>query len=227
MRKLLLPIDTGSPQPQLYGWLDLLNSFGPLRLTAALSADLADDKCLCRATCRKLEQYCLENDIRLKIVTAAAATPPGGSDLVLVSGPSDPVRPAQPSLLVCEEAAIPAELILVYDGSAGSKAAIRQFADLFPAFTELPANLLHIQDAPGAPIPDETAIRTLGARLFPKFRVVNIQRRSVGFFEAWLGMMTNPWIIAARGTAGDHASQRRPGFAAELIRIRPMPAFAA
>jgi hypothetical protein len=67
------------------------------------------------------------------------------------------------------------------------RTAIRQFAQLFPAFAYLPANLLYIQDDPRSPIPDESAIRALGARLYHKFRFVSIQRRSMGFFEAWLG----------------------------------------
>lgn len=227
MVKLFLSIEADQSFLQLFSWLDLLHTQEPVRLTAAISPELVSEDAVYRAGCRKLERFCLEKDIRLKMVSDPTAPAQGESDLVLLNSAHSTAATARAVLLLPEGAAPPAELILLYDGSAASKMAIRQFAELFPAFAWLPANLLFIQDAPGSPIPDETAVRALGARLYHKFRLVNIQRRSAGFFEAWLGMMTNPWIISARASADGRCSSLKPGFAGELIRIRPMAAFAA
>jgi hypothetical protein len=234
MVKLFLSIEADQSFPQLFSWLELLHTLEPIRLTAAVTPELMKEDAVCRSGCRKLERFCLEKGIRLKMVGEPAAPAHGEPDLVLLNAAARTAAIDHPALLLPEAAALlpegaapPAELILLYDGSAASKAAIRQFAELFPAFTSLPANLLYIQDAPGSRIPDETAIRALGMRLFQKFRLVSIQRRPAGFFEAWLGMMTNPWIVSARTFADSRAASRQPDLAAELIRIRPMTAFAA
>lgn len=227
MVKLFFSIEADQSFTQLFSWLELLHTLEPMRLTAAVSPELVKEDALCRSGCRKLERFCLERGIRLKMVVDPVTPTDVEPDLVLSNAASRPAAAGRPALLLPDGAALPAELILLYDGSAASKTAIRQFAKLFPTFAYLPANLLYIQDAPGSPIPDETAIRALGARLFHKFRLISIQRRSVGFFEAWLGMMTNPWIVAAREPDNSPAAQVRPGLASELIRIRPMPAFAA
>lgn len=227
MAKLFLSIEADQSFPRLFSWLDLLHTQEPVRLTIAVSPDLLREDAACRAGCRKLERFCLEKGIRLKMVSDSAAPGHGEPDLVLLNSGCSTVATARPALLLPEGAAPPAELILLYDGSAASKKAIRQFAELFPAFAYLPANLLYIQDAAGSPIPDESAIRALGARLYHRFRLVSIGRRSSGFFEAWLGMMTSPWIISAKGPADERTAPFQAGFAGELIRIRPMAAFAA
>jgi hypothetical protein len=227
MVKLFLSIEADQSFSRLFSWLDLLHSQEPVRLTAAVSQEFVREDAVYRSGCRKLERFCLEKGIRLKMVSDPVSMAQGEPDLVLLNSARNTSATARPALLLPEGAAPPAELILLYDGSAASKTAIRQFAELFPAFAYLPANLLYIQDAPGSPIPDETAIRVLGARLYHKFRLVSIQRRSTGFFEAWLGMMTNPWIISARASADGRSSSLQPWLAGELIRIRPMAAFAA
>lgn len=236
MAKVFLPIDSRSSLSHLFGWLDLLHTLEPLRLTAIVAPGVEDEAAACRSSCRKLERFCLERDIRLKIASEPAAPEQSRPDLVLLNadpGVPGTVRPAamnpHPTLLLPEGAALPAELILLYDGTEASKTAIRQFAELFPSLTELPANLLYIQDAAGSPIPDEAAIRALGAGLYHRFRLISVHGRSTGFFKAWLEMMTNPWIVMAKtlADAGLHAAPQRPRLAADLIRIRPMPAFAA
>jgi len=227
MVKLFLSIEADQSFPRIFSWLDLLHTQAPVRLTIAVSPDLLREDAACRTGCRKLERFCLEKGIRLKMISDPAAPAHGEPEIVLLNSARSTAATARPALLLPEGAAPPAELILLYDGSAASKMAIRQFAELFPAFAYLPANLLYIQDAPGLPIPDETAIRALGARLYPKFRLISIGRRSTGFFEAWLGMMTSPWIISARASADDRPASLQAGFAGELIRIRPMAAFAA
>jgi hypothetical protein len=227
MVKLFLSIEADQSFLQLFSWLNLLHTQEPVRLTAAVLEELVREDAAYRSGCRKLERFCLEKGIPLKLVSDPVTLAPGEPDLILLNSARSRPAIARPALLLPEGAAPPAELILLYDGSAASKIAIRQFAELFPSFAHLPANLLYIQDAPGSPIPDETAIRVLGARLYHKFRLVSIQRRSTGFFEAWLGMMTNPWIISARPSADGRSFPLQPGFAGELIRIRPMAAFAA
>jgi hypothetical protein len=227
MVKLFHSIEADQSFSQLFSWLDLLHTLEPLRLTAAVSPESVREDAVYRSGCRKLERFCLGKGIRLKMVNDPVTPAHSEPGLVLLNSARCTPSTARPALLLPEGAAPPAELILLYDGSAASKTAIRRFAELFPTFAYLPANLLYIQDAPGSPISDETAIRVLGARLYHKFRLVTIQRRSTGFFEAWLGMMTNPWIVSARASADGRSSSLQPGFAGELTRIRPMAAFAA
>ncbi|HEV2355971.1 MAG TPA: hypothetical protein VGR89_17095 [Puia sp.] len=237
MQQVFLPIDEGSFSTRLLDWIDYLRTQGLVRLTIGISAALLEKETLCRSIVLKLERFCRERDIRLTVERDQAAASQPEPDLIILEGGHGNDELAGPVLSLPQRQnpnpplsnapAAPGELILLYDGSPASRSAIEQFARLFPRFENVPATLVYFTNDPNAGFPDEWAMRIQGARLFRRFRVLKMQPRTKGFYEAWLGMMTSPWIVSGARRRDELVDPMHSAIAAELVQIRPMPAFAA
>jgi hypothetical protein len=120
---------------------------------------------------------------------------------------------------------LPGELVFAYDGSASATHAIRQFAYLFPDLTRLRTTLVFLYDKDNAELPDESFIRELGSRHFKHFRVLRLSRRSDDFYDTWIRLMDNPWLIC--GAAGRSEGSLYPpeSFADRMMRAHGVPAF--
>lgn len=132
-----------------------------------------------------------------------------------------------PILLMPDQPSLPGELILAYDGSAASMFAIRQFAYLFPEFCRLQATLVYVSDDPDAKIPDEGVMRELCALHFKKFRVLKLGFRSADFYDTWIGIMSNPWVVSGSFGRSTLSQLFSPGFSTELIMQHQVPVFIA
>jgi hypothetical protein len=130
-----------------------------------------------------------------------------------------------PVLLLPDNPVLPGELILAYDGSAASVFAIRQFAYLFPEFCRVQATLVYVSDSWDAIIPEEEAIHELCSLHFKKLRILKLQMKSADFYDTWIGMMTNPWLVT--GSFGRRALSEAfsKSFSTELIRQHRVPVF--
>ena len=227
MQRVFLPIDEGHFSSRILDWIDYLRTQGLLRLTVGVSSALVEKESLCRAIVSKLERFCRERDIRLTVEKDEAPASREPSDLVLLEGSEAIDGQAGPVLSLSDVPTPPGELILLYDGSPASMAAIERFATLFPRFENVPATLVYFTRDLSASIPDEWALRIQGARLFKRFRMLKMAPKTTGFYEAWPGMMNNPWIVVRAGHRDELADPIHEAVAAELVAIRPMPAFAA
>ena len=132
-----------------------------------------------------------------------------------------------PVLLLPDQATLPGELILAYDGSAASVYAIRQFAYLFPELCHLQATLVYLNDYRDSKIPEADAIRDLGMSHFRKFRMLKLEMKSADFYDTWIGMMSNPWLISGSFGRGAFSEVFRRSFSDELIRRHQVPVFVA
>jgi hypothetical protein len=132
-----------------------------------------------------------------------------------------------PLLLLPDEAMLPGELILAYDGSAESVYAIKQFAYLFPEFSQVKATLVYINDDMGAVIPEEAAMKDLGLQHYKKFRMLKMRMRSEDFFGTWLGMANSPWLITGSYGRSALSEAFHRSFSAALIREHKVPVFVA
>jgi hypothetical protein len=271
MKKLLLPFE-GNHYPQdLLDFVATLQPVSASLLTAAFvpESDYAgmlqveqcqaigetpcygkDEERMVNYNSRKLERFCEEFDIKLKIhldqedfALPCLRRESRYADLMLMSGRHffgdiDKDQPNAwmkdilhrsecPVLLLPDKSALPGELILTYDGSASSVYAIRQFAYLFPEFCRVPATLVYVNDDPQAKIPDEAEIRELGNMHFAKFRVLKLPMKSAEFYNTWMGMMRNPWLIT--GSFGRSAFSQLfvESFSTGLILQHRMPVFVA
>jgi len=209
-----------------------------------------DEERMVRYNSRLLKQFCDENDIKYKIhadkegfALPCLRKESRCADLLLLSSKhffedadqyqpnactKEMIRHAEcPVLLLPDNASLPGELILAYDGSAASFFAIRQFAYLFPELCHLQATLVFLNDGRADEIPEAAAIRELGTTHFKKFRMLNLRTKAADFYDIWLGMMNNPWLISGSFGRQAHAQLNFGGFSYEVIRRNLMPVFIA
>ena len=132
-----------------------------------------------------------------------------------------------PVLFVPVKPTLPGEIILTYDGSASSVYAIRQFADLFPEFSRLRTTLVCLDDDADVHLPKETMIREWCEQHFRHFRACRLHRRTDGFYDAWIGMLDQPWLISGGGRRGDWSRLFEHGFINRLVRTHGVPLFVA
>jgi hypothetical protein len=270
MNKLLIPFEGGHYPQELLDFAGILQPTAPVLLTAAFvpESDYAglasgrdlpastpvscygDHDRMTRYISRRLEQFCEEQGIRLKIhldredfAVPCLRKESRYADLMLLSSrhffeEMDSRQPNAwmkeilhhsecPVFLLPDKTSLPGELILTYDGSAASVFAIRQFAYLFPEFCRVSATLVYVNDDPEAAIPEEESIRELCGLHFKKFRVLKLRMRSAEFYHSWVGMMTNPWLVT--GSFGRSALSQTfsTSFSRELITQHQVPVFVA
>jgi len=209
-----------------------------------------DGELLARRQCRMVERACEEFGIMCKMhmdredfALPCLRKESRYADLLLLSSrhffeERDSVQPNAwmkdllhraecPVLLLPEKTTLPGEIILAYDGSADSVFAIKEFAHLFPEFNAVQTTLVYINDELDAKIPGEASIRELGKLHFKKFRVLSLRMKSEQFYDTWIGMMTNPWLVT--GSFGRSALSEvfHSSFSEELITRHQVPVFVA
>lgn len=212
------------------------------------SALSEDESQVIHYQCRQVKRFCAEREISLKVHldTRDFALPSlkaesRCADLLLLSGahffeeqaseqPNAWMREILhrsecPVLLLPDGAELPGELILAYDGSADSAFAIRQFAYLFPEFMGVQATLVYINDDPDAKIPNEAEVRELCSLHYKKFRFLRLKMRSAEFYRAWIGMMSNPWLVAGSYGRSSFSEFLSRSFSEETIREHRIPVF--
>jgi hypothetical protein len=230
---------------------DYASLAGVRELPAAVPVSCyGDEERMLRYNRRRLEQYCENLGIRLTVhadgedfALACLRRESRYADLMLINSTHffedlDNDQPNAwmkemlhgsecPVLLMPDKISLPGELILAYDGSAASVFAIRQFAYLFPEFCRVQATLFYVNEDPAAKIPEEEAIRELCALHFKKFRVVKGRVRSAGFYDSWLGMMSNPWLVTGSFARSALSHSFSASFSKELIMQHRVPVFVA
>ena len=132
-----------------------------------------------------------------------------------------------PVLLLPEKPKLPGEIILAYDGSASSVHAIRQFAYLFPEFNRLRTTLVCISHKENTVIPEEGFVRELCEQHFKNFRMLRLQMRTELFYDTWVGMMQDPWLVCGAFGRPDWSRFLHHSFVDRLIQAHQVPLFVA
>jgi len=216
---------------------------------AGLSYGDEEDKLIARNTAR-VKRFCEENEIDYSIrgerpdfALPAIRKEARFADLLLLSsahffGMISDRQPNAfmkqllhssecPMMLLPKKPGLPGELIFAYDGSASATFAIRQFVYLFPEFTRLRATLVHLGNKTTSEVPDESFIRELGGRHFKQFRVLRLNRRTDSFYDSWIGLMDNPWLICGAFGRSDWSLFFSDSWATRMIREHRVPLFIA
>jgi len=132
-----------------------------------------------------------------------------------------------PVMLMPTEPALPGSIILAYDGTPGCVRAIRQFAQLFPEFTNIPTTLVYVDEKGRGSIPDNDLIRELGNIHFRNFRMLRLRMSTDHFYDCWIGMMSNPWLIAGAFGRSEWSRLFSHSFVNRLIKEHKVPLFLA
>ncbi len=131
-----------------------------------------------------------------------------------------------PVILVPEDFNFPSHVILAYDGSASSVYAIKQFANLFPEFCNLPATLIYAGDDEDD-IPQKELIGELIARHFKNIAMNKVSERYQKKVNELLSAYPSPLLVAGSFQSPGIASIFKSSFVIDVIKQHKAPIFIA
>lgn len=244
MKKIMVSFDGAVYRPELPGFARLLNTRSRVRLVASSVSE---------RTCARFRRFCDENEIDYAICKdrSEAAVPhirkeTPVADLRLLSSAqflqstggeapdvfvNELLRSSEcPVMLVSSDPWLPGELVFACDDTASVSHAIHQFACLFPEFTRLKATLVCLYDPDhpeNAEIPEASAINELGSRHFKRFRILKLRRRTDDFYDTWIRMMDNPWLVCGASGQRERSPLLSHSYATRMIWDHQVPVFMA
>lgn len=130
-----------------------------------------------------------------------------------------------PLLVIPEKHVFPAANILTYDGSASSVFAIRQFAYLFPEWTQYPTTILYTTTKEEETWPHEKQIKELMKAHFSQVNWQLLFLPEKSMFSAWL--MENETAIVVSGSFGRSGLSMmfKKSFITDAINEHQLPVF--
>lgn len=131
-----------------------------------------------------------------------------------------------PVLLVPEIYAQPSGLVLAYDGSAASVYAIKQFANLFPEWTNLDALLVYVTNK-GDTIPDVPYVEEFVGRHFSKLTIEKLEFDPHKYLETWLAEERKPLLVSGSFTRSGISMLFNKSFTSDVIQAHNTPVFIA
>lgn len=132
-----------------------------------------------------------------------------------------------PVVVVPEKYEFPQINILTYDGTEDSVFAIKQFAYLFPEFTDNKTILVYVNEKAGTGFPEEVSIEELTTRHFKDLTLLRVNENPKKYFKTWL--QENQGAIVVSGAFGRSAFSRsfKKSFVTDVIREQRLPLFIA
>jgi len=130
-----------------------------------------------------------------------------------------------PVILLPEQYQFPDNVILAYDGSESSVFAIKQFAYLFPALTNLKTTLVYMGTERS--IPDLHYIEELTARHFSDLTINKLEVDPKRYFNTWVQDNGNSLVVAGAFSRSALSEMLRNSFVTETINDHKLPIFIA
>lgn len=131
-----------------------------------------------------------------------------------------------PVVLVPEQYDFPLNSIIAFDGSRSSVFALKQFAYLFPQFSNKPALLVHAS-AKNAEIPDLPYIEEYAARHFSELIIFGLDADPKKYFNTWLSTRNNTILVAGSFGRSDISELFRKNFISDVLKEHRLPIFIA
>lgn len=198
----------------------------------------------------RFESFCQKNRIEYRVhknffdfVLPELKKESRFADLILLGGetfyenlgtndPNDYLKEALhgiecPAIVVPEDFEVPICNVLTYDGSESSVYAIKQFAYLFPEFSDNKTILIYIKEKGEKEFPEQVSIEELAARHFTDLTLLRLQADPRKYFGSFL--LENKGAILVSGAFGRSAFSRsfRKSFVTETIQEHRIPVFIA
>jgi len=165
------------------------------------------------------------------------------ADLILVSGelffaemdrsqPNHYLREALhgaecPVLVVPENFSTLKHLFMAYDGSRESLYAIKQFCYLFPALTDLPTEILYVQDDKSNNIPDLDSLQQFTRLKFNSMSFSKLHFNAAGYFATWISEKQDVMLVSGSFGRSSLSYIGKRSFAEDIIRDHRVPVFIA
>lgn len=165
------------------------------------------------------------------------------ADLVVLGGEQfySEVDPSQPNLFLREalhaaecpvmiipsDFAAPQQLVIAYDGSRDSLYAIRQFCYLFPAYTELPTEIIYVKEDSSKEMPDLELLQDFTRQHFSSLGFSRLHFKAARYFAGWIGDKKNVMLISGSFGRSPFSYLARESFSREVVHDHRMPLFIA
>ncbi|THU39527.1 hypothetical protein FAM09_13565 [Niastella caeni] len=132
-----------------------------------------------------------------------------------------------PVLVVPEQFEFPEKNILAYDGSDSSAYAIKQFAYLFPEFTDNKTVLIYARANDEISFPEEQNIEELCSRHFPDLTFFKLGIDPKKYFALWSSEKKGSILVSGAYGRSSFSMMFKRSFVSDVIRDHKLPVFIA
>lgn len=132
-----------------------------------------------------------------------------------------------PVIVLPEDGRMPESLVLAYDGSGDAVFAIKQFAYLFPEWSELPALLVYAGSEEPADFPHKSQIRELATQHFRDLTIQQLDINPRKFFNTWLSEQKGTLLVSGSFGRSSISQLFKKSFVSEVIKDHQLPVFMA
>jgi hypothetical protein len=131
-----------------------------------------------------------------------------------------------PVLVVPENFTTIQHLFMAYDGSSESIYAIKQFCNLFPGFTDLPTEVLFI-DEKSDTIPDLENLQQFTRLKFESMSFSKLHFNAAEYFSTWIKEKKNVLLVSGSFGRSSLSYIGKRSFARDIIHDHQLPVFIA
>jgi len=118
-------------------------------------------------------------------------------------------------------------LFMAYDGSRESIFAIKQFCNLFPSLTDLPTEVLYINDEAGKTIPEFESLQQFTRLKFGSMSFSKLHFNAAEYFATWINEKKNVLLVSGSFARSTLSYMGKRSFAEDIIRDHQLPVFIA
>jgi hypothetical protein len=219
---------------------DFASLWNPMPMLAVSDVSGKDEQQLLKSSREKFQSFCREKNIHFCIEDESDTNGYHGleiqsrfSDALIVGSetffsnvnsevPNEYLKELLhlaecPVVVVPESSGFPEEIVLLYDGTASSVYAIKQFAQLFPELCGYPATLLYCSRKEET-IPDHQHIKALAACHFDNLGLMNLHGPGGKSMNEWVQERKNPLVVSGAFARSDVSEMIKKSFVTEIIR---------
>jgi len=131
-----------------------------------------------------------------------------------------------PVIMVPESFAPFEHLVIAYDGGKESLFALKQLCYQFPQYTDLPTEIVYVNQEDSIEIPDMTLLTDYCRLHFGSLHVEKLHFRT-GQFSTWVAGKKNALLVSGSFGRSPFSYAKRSSFMEEITRDHHMPVFVA
>ena len=131
-----------------------------------------------------------------------------------------------PVMIIPEKLDYPQSIILAYDGSPSSVYAIKQFAYLYPAFSQLETLLVYASNK-DEEFPDYSYIEEFAARHYKNLTFFKLDANPKKYFNTWIEDAGKALLVSGSHSRSSLSEIFRKSFISEVIKDHKLPIFIA
>jgi hypothetical protein len=132
-----------------------------------------------------------------------------------------------PLLIVPEDFTPSNHLFIAYDGTSESIFAIKQFSYLFPHLTELPTEVVYVNEEASNSIPELEHLRRYSRLHFSCMGFSKLHFKAAEYFATWIGERQHVMLISGSYGRSSFSYATTPSFAEDVIHDHRLPVFVA